>query len=264
MKKGLLLAFGLLVGSFSANATIINYTVTFGPQALNPLPTFNFTAGSNTQISLPRFNSSWGTLTKVTVSAAAGISGTVSYENLQTGPSCIDEETNNNVCYVYGIKPQVSAAVDVTGPSSLGTINLTPYVATIYNVSAYDGTNDKGGTSGFVYSASASDSKTQCVNLTGAGGCQTALNFNSYIVGVNSTLNLRFSGYGASGLPLGAGGGGPYYDQNSTTTATSLTGSVTYDYYVVVPDNTVPEPTSMAMLGSALLGIGVISRRFRK
>jgi hypothetical protein len=47
----------------------------------------------------------------------------------------------------------------------------------------------------------------------------------------------------------------------SQVTADNLSSEVIYDY--TIPGGT-PEPTTMALMGGALLGLGLIGKRFRK
>jgi hypothetical protein len=89
----------------------------------------------------------------------------------------------------------------------------------------------------------AANSGALSVTAGSFGNYESAFHF---VVDTNTSINLSFGGANGSG--------------NQTTFA-SATAVVEYDYTVPGPT---PEPTTMALTGGALLGLGLIRKRFRK
>jgi hypothetical protein len=115
-----------------------------------------------------------------------------------------------------------------------------------FSASAYDGVDDKAGTSGVDFGTlSASSSNT--VILTSASDLAGFIG-----LGTLSSYDLRAIGNG-----LIESDNGNLSQIIQTEALASVV--VTYDY--TVPTTTVPEPTSMALIGLGALGLAAARRR---
>jgi hypothetical protein len=103
------------------------------------------------------------------------------------------------------------------------------------------------------------------VTLSFTAACQSydkvtnpQLTFQSVPVNVASTDPLTFYLSTATEVDSALSGGNTS-TQNSTSVVEQIT--VTYDY---TTSSTAPEPTTMALMGGALLGLGLLGKRFKK
>ena len=108
-------------------------------------------------------------------------------------------------------------------------------------------------------------------STTGGIGYANCTNFGDTTVGDGCALSLTSSSYIATGFSYGLtdsqqfassiSGGGLLGLTMVATTTYSAEAEVTYEYSV--PSGT-PEPGTMVLLGSALVGLGVIRKRSRR
>jgi len=179
----------------------------------------------NTSILCPQFNSI-GTLSSISIAVSGGVSGSITLTNGSASPQTGSGTTT--ISFNFG---------------SLGGFS---FVNPIYSPSFTTGTQ------------SLAAGQTLTVSGLSALGNGT--------LGSDTTVFVPYIGAGNFSIPiststffLGGGTGGFFMAaQASTANATAV---VTYTYDVAP---SVPEPTTITLLGLGLLGIGVMSRKVKK
>lgn len=224
MKKisSAILAVAFVACTGFANAAII----TEGPLSY---PTVGYAPADWSQLlSFNQFPAWKGTLTSVDITLAGDIAGTILLENQSGDPATLTGT--------------LQAELHLKRPDGTDLLLAIPLTTQVFNASGYDGVLDFGGTSGTTRSGlSANDT----VNGSFSAASDLAL----------------FTGSGQIDLPLaaiakstGSGSGTMFggYITNAAGTAT-----IVYNYAPA----TTPEPSTMLLLGSALVAAGVFWRR---
>lgn len=206
------LALALLASAQQVNA---QSTVSFSDN----IP-FTTTDWSDT-VTLQKFDSSLGTLTSIKFSYDGFLETSFQAESLDSSPATISMVTSSAL--VFG------------GPLS-NTLNLAGTGSR--NVTAFDGTIDFGGTSGFGPEI-ISDSESATTTLL--SGFSPYVGSGTYDIGVNASASSTISGTPAL--------------VSIINPSASATVSVEYSY---VP---VPEPVSSGLLGASLAGLGIFRRK---
>jgi len=178
--------------------------------------------------------------------------------------------------WITGIQFEVSGSVD-NPPSTISLTNndtSSSHSGYAFTDSEFDVTgvptgvtlpSDGLGNTFGVLAGTCAPLTSSCVSLTPgesealnvSGGANTGLlsvtsSFGSwespfsFLVTTNTSLTVQFGGGNVTA---------------SQVTADNLSSEVIYDY--TIPSGT-PEPTTMALMGGALLGLGLIGKRFRK
>jgi hypothetical protein len=192
----------------------------------------------NTALSVPQFDSAYGTLNQITITLTGYVQGDIAVENLSSRPNT------------------VTAAVKAYFTLKLPDLTLLESVVasqTVVNTfSAFDGVNDRSGTSGTVYTG-LTNSNTTTITLYSSSPL-----FSSFI-GLSS-LNLALSAYGQSSV-LGSDILLSYY------MASEAKANVLVQYYFdngsVTPPSSVPEPGAAGLMAAALVSAAAIYRRQR-
>ena len=207
-----------------ANAGTITQTLQWGAGGTYVLTDWTHTLNAN------QFNTLGGTLVlnQIDVAFQAQTLGDAKFEHLDPTSGAtitMNLATVMTASYLNGI-----------------VLSLTPTASTTDTVGAFDGVIDFGGTSGKTYTGLTATTSTSATYTTGAEmGVFTG----------PGTVAFNLAANGAST----AGGSGNLVTQFADTARSTVT--ITYTYSA----SGAPEPATMAMLGSALIGLGVLGRK---
>jgi hypothetical protein len=173
-----------------------------------------------------QFNAALGTLTDITVNISDSATGSVNIFN----------PTGGSLSYTSAT---VSVPFTLTFTGGPGTFT--------FNASATDSTPGTLGPGGSV----------TVTGLTGTGSSNVDLGTNGAYVGSGNTPVFSLSGQGAAAV-TGNGAAGLLYGGSATG---SVQATITYTY---TPITSSPEPTTMLLFGSALVGLGCFRKRAQK
>ena len=234
-----------VLGSVAAQATTITtavQTIQFGPG-----PT-DFTNASQ---NLNLFDSSLGTLASVVISGTYGFNSTVTVANGAAESSSGTVKTESGSGFSSGvssINSVIQALLDTVGSVTIGSSTLNP--------AAFDLLGS-----------------TQSYSLASGGSAQVFSNASVHTNGpVTDTTPADLAAFEANGGGLFdvlfntitgtdlSNTGGNTSAQQSTT----ATGTVSIYYTYNTPTTNSPEPASLALMGTGVIGIAAVLRRRRK
>lgn len=176
-------------------------------------------------------------LDSVMLTLSGVIEGDARVENSDAGPATV---TAN-----------ISAAVTLDNMASMTVLSANPVVSDVFNLAAFDGTIDFGGASG-AESFGLTDTFSSSITYTAPVDLAAFIGMG--------TLSYSFEAVGSSN----SSGAGTLFSQLSTRAGADLL--ITYNY----TDNTPPPvtnvsaPSSLALLGLSLLGVGGLRRKAKK
>ena len=222
----------MVVASGISNAAVITFNASQGPQ----LTDFTF------NLVLPKFDSSIGTLTGATIRFTAG--NTVASLNLTN-----TSQTNQTFKYVS------DADFLLTGNTADSTLTTTDLLMHNFTTVGFITLGPAG--SG-VCPAATPSAACNSVSYTPAPvsantGDVAVITLGNYVGIAGSTFTL--SGFTSTSTTFTGGGGNVSSAQVTNGTASAI---VTYTYST--PTGT-PEPATMALMGTSLLGLALIGRR---
>jgi hypothetical protein len=229
-------------------ASTITYTST-------PL-SFTQNTDYTTSFSLPLFNIAGQTLTGVTISFTGSLTTTTLQLQNQAGTTL----ANGIETFTYVSSEDLYATSDSVDPGlNLGGLGTN---FTILNSGSI--TLGGGGTTTPVTCSPINAPSTACNTVNFAG--LASISDGPATTSVSDSALADYLGAGT--FTLGAktfglesfSGGGNNIAVNQTTSATEAA-TVTYTYQ---PTSTTPEPATMLLFGSALVGLGCIRKRIRK
>lgn len=214
-------------------------TITFGPAV---------TDYSNAKQSLALFNSTLGTLTSVTISGAFGFTSNLTVTNIAAGQSSGSAKVESAAAFGSDT-PTINAVIqnllDTIGSATVGSATINPAAFDLYGTTQ-------------TYSLAAGGTVKLMSNVsTHTNGPITdtnAADLSAFEAAGGGMFNVLFST--ATGTNLSNTGG-----NTSASQVTTATGTVKIVYtYNTKPTNT-PEPATLALIGSGVLGIAATRRR---
>lgn len=218
LKTAALVASLALAGA--ADATTVSYTSnTVGPQA---------TSFFDLPVTLQQFDPALGTLQSIKITLLGTVSGNLQAESLDNSAATL--------------LAQLSTLLTLSRPDSSALVSTTASSSQSFNASAYDGTIDFGGTSGFS-SGPLSSSSSNAITLTSASDL-------SLFTGTGSIAAL-LTALGASSVS----GAGNIISQIATNAA----GTATIEYTFLTDG--VPEAATWAMM---VVGFGFAGSALRR
>lgn len=241
-------AAGIMLGTAAAQAGTVNtatQTITFGP---------GLTDYSNASQSLSLFDSSLGTLDSVTFSASYGFTSNLTITNSSSDVSSGSVNTRSAASFgsnVSSINAVIQNWLDEIGSITIGSKTINPAAFDVSGASAS-------------YSLGANQSMTATSDST----IRTirplvdsdAADLAAFEAAGGGLFNVLFNT--VTGTLVSNTGGNTGATQVTTATGT-LNIYYTYTPGDVPPPTPTPEPASMALLGTALLGLGMRRRSKR-
>lgn len=182
-----------------------------------------------------KFNTNLGTLNFITLTINGSIAGTISLTNNAATTQNVRGTTNSE----FDLNTTLQGFSGLTSGTALFTPTYNTGVQSIASGSTF--------TSGALAGSASTGS---LVDSTGA----TFATYSS--VGGAGTFTFNITTF--SGVAI-AGGGGQIASSQSTNGTVAAT--VAYDYTAT---SGVPEPATIALMGSALLGLGLVRRKVTK
>lgn len=243
----LVAAAGMMLGGAAARATPVNtatQTVTFGP---------GLTDFINASQNLSLFDSGLGTLLSVTIGATYGFNSTVTVANSAASSSSGNVRTESAAGFGSSVAPinvAIQNLIDSLGPLTIGGTSL--------NAAAFDSLGTRSNYSlapGHSTTATSNASTVTIAPVTDSNAADL-LGFQAAGGGLFDVLFNT-----ATGTSLSNTGG-----NTGATEKTTATGTLNLYYtYTPAPPPTptptpspVPEPGAIALLGTALLGFGML------
>ena len=228
-----------------ASAATVTYTATFGPAV---------TDITNGLMSLPLFNNLTGAFAGDTLTGVSLTLGTT------VDISSLELKNTSGSAQTFKISSIVDSGTGGTSVNAADTITVPTFTTFTTGLSQVTLGSSGGLCAPSTPTVSCNDvfyTPPDIASNNSGSKVSSCISCYLWLGGVNPT-NFTETGVTSTSTTFTGGGG-----NITLTQATNATFVATVTYTYTTPNNSTPEPATMALMGSALLGVGFLRKRFK-